>query len=461
MGIFLIALFCFRIPSSLGRQFLALFGLMLITISVLFFDNHFIPPFPNCYTLLPTFGTTLIIIFGNQNTLVGRLLSIRPLRWVGLISYSAYLWHQPLLAYLRLRSIGRYNVSYINFIIVTVFLLSTITYFLVEQPFRNRTLLSRRHIFRFSSIGTLLMFLAALFLIHTSNNRSRAINQAGNNQSSTKTEIINTWSVIMNEIRNNRSLNMSEEVDTYLFDIEPNELSHYTTRRFDNHMLAYSTFSNESASTNRRILLIGDSFAQEFMNMAAETGKLVDYEIRVYYVRYYCQIYMGSEDRLQWIGPGHRSLCINEYDVKFALPLIREANIIILAGCWLKWSAQRLPKTIELLNITKNQRLFVLGVKNFGKMDLKLYPNTSYEYRVRQFQQPEEDFVEVNTIMKKGLDKSIFVDILSMICVHHNGTCPVFTPYGKIISYDGWHVTRHGALYVGDIIFKNFPLNQL
>ena len=178
-------------------------------------------------------------------------------------------------------------------------------------------------------------------------------------------------------------MNIREEVDTYLFDIEPIELSNYVTRRFDTRMRAYRTFSAESAKTNRRLLLIGDSFAQDFMNMAAETGRLDSYEIRCHYVRVYCQIYMGPEDRLQWISPAHRQLCINDNDIRLGLSMISQANVIILAGNWYEWSARRLPKTIELLNLTQSQKLFVLGVKNFGQMNLTLYMNKSYEYRVK------------------------------------------------------------------------------
>lgn len=399
---------------------------------------------------MPTLGAALIIIFGNHHTLVGRLLSTRPLRWIGLISYSAYLWHQPLLVYLRLRPVQMHNVSYLCFIVVTVFLLATVTYFLVEQPFRNRTLVSRKHVFCISWIGAVLIFLVALFLIRITDNRTLASSQTVNNRSLVITDNIA-----------NRFLNISEEVDTYLQDIDPHELSDYTTRRFDNHMKTYSTFSNQSASTNRRMLLIGDSFAQEFLNMAAETGRLTDYEIRCHYVRCYCQIYMGSEDRLQWIDTIHRGMCVDENDFKLPLPLIREANIIILAGRWVEWSAKRLPKTIELLNLTQSQKLIVLGVKNFGTMNLTLYVNRSIAYRVQLFQHPEEDFVKLNTFMKQALDASIFVDVMSMTCTFPNGTCPVFTSNGKLISYDGWHVTKHGARYVGEIIFKNFPLDQL
>lgn len=453
-------------------QLLALLGLLLIIISVLLLDNRLIPPFPNCYTLTPTFGTALVIIFGNQYTIVGRLLSIRALRWVGLISYSAYLWHQPVLVYLRLQSIEMQNILNISVIIVAILLLATLTYVFIEQPFRNRNLFSQKHIFSISVVGTLLILLVALFLILTGNhrylkinkvikNQSLSINQVINNQSVPINKVINNQSLPINKVINNRSLLLHETEDTYLYEIEPIELSNYITRRFDNHMRMYPTFSQQSANTNRRILLVGDSFAQDFMNMAAETQSLVNYEIRCYYIRCYCQIYMGDEDRLQWIAPGHKQICTNAYDIRDALPLIRQANIIILAGFWLEWSAKRLPKTIELLNLTQSQKLFVLGVKNFGKIDLKLYINKSFAYRTQQFQQPEEDAVKINTIMKRSWNNTIFIDVLNMTCTFYNNTCPIFTPHGKLISYDGMHTTKHGARYVGDIIFKRFPLNQL
>ena len=69
--------------------------------------------------------------------------------------------------------------------------------------------------------------------------------------------------------------------------------------------------------------------------------------------------------------------------------------------------------------------------------------------------------VKVNNILEKTIDKSIFVNVMKMICTGFNQTCPLFTPNGKLISYDGAHLTKYGALYIGNIIFKNKPLNKL
>ena len=76
------------------RQVGSAIGLCCIMYSIVFFDKQ--TPFPSFYTLIPTVGAVLIISYANNQTLVGRLLSNKLMVGIGLISYSAYLWHQPI-----------------------------------------------------------------------------------------------------------------------------------------------------------------------------------------------------------------------------------------------------------------------------------------------------------------------------------------------------------------------------
>ena len=81
---------------------LAWTGLVLILAPVHLYDAS--TPFPGIAALPPTVGALLVIMFASQSNWVGRLLSRRIMIGIGLGSYSAYLWHQPLFAFLRLLS---------------------------------------------------------------------------------------------------------------------------------------------------------------------------------------------------------------------------------------------------------------------------------------------------------------------------------------------------------------------
>jgi hypothetical protein len=207
--------------------------------------------------------------------------------------------------------------------------------------------------------------------------------------------------------------------------------------------------------------LIGDSFAQDFYNMIIEGKHLINWEFCVYFVYSRCQIYLGNEDRKQFIEAKHHQTCTNANDIKYALPIIRQANIIFLASNWYLWSSERLPNTLKLLNLTKQQQIFVIGPKHFGKVNPILYVNKSKTFRMKQYQYPKTEVIAVNQLLEKTLDKSIYINMQKMICTGFNETCPLFTPEGKLISHDGAHLMKYGARYVGNILFKNKPLNKL
>jgi peptidoglycan/LPS O-acetylase OafA/YrhL len=80
------------------NQALALAGLMLVVLPVFFYSKA--TSFPGYAALAPVVGAVLVIAY-SEGTLVGRLLSSRAVVFVGLISYSLYLWHWPLVVLFR------------------------------------------------------------------------------------------------------------------------------------------------------------------------------------------------------------------------------------------------------------------------------------------------------------------------------------------------------------------------
>ena len=126
------------------RQATSAIGLALILFSVFAFDKS--AAFPR-YALLPTLGAILIILFATPQTFAGKLLGGKWLVGIGQISYSAYLWHQPLFAFTRLHSLSKPNSSLLMSLAVFSLVIAYFSWRYVERPFRNRSKFSRKFIF--------------------------------------------------------------------------------------------------------------------------------------------------------------------------------------------------------------------------------------------------------------------------------------------------------------------------
>lgn len=165
-----------RLGSVWSRNFATLGGISMIMGSVLFYSHDTV--FPGLSALLPCVGSALIIWAGEAGTsLVGSLLSWRPVVFVGLISYSLYLWHWPIIV---LRSMGMLmgasaiNWGHWSFLsahrldmgidIAVSFVLAVLSWKFVEGPFRNGPLrLSGRPLFALAGgVMALLLGCAAL-----------------------------------------------------------------------------------------------------------------------------------------------------------------------------------------------------------------------------------------------------------------------------------------------------------
>lgn len=125
-------------------------GLALILYAVFSYSKA--TPFPGFYALVPTLGAVFIILFATQNTSVGKFVGNKAFVGVGLISYSAYLWHQPVLAFARhwLKELDSI------LIILLVIFVQTIAYFswkFIELPFRAKGRFNREFVFLASFVG--------------------------------------------------------------------------------------------------------------------------------------------------------------------------------------------------------------------------------------------------------------------------------------------------------------------
>jgi peptidoglycan/LPS O-acetylase OafA/YrhL len=126
-------------------------GLALILYGILMFDRD--TPFPGICALVPTLGTALIILFARPDTVVGSILGNNVLVRIGLLSYSAYLWHQPIFAFARHRASSILTeAQYLGLIVLTLNL-AYISWRFVEAPFRQKARFDRKAIFQLSLLG--------------------------------------------------------------------------------------------------------------------------------------------------------------------------------------------------------------------------------------------------------------------------------------------------------------------
>jgi peptidoglycan/LPS O-acetylase OafA/YrhL len=150
----------FEVPLTV-RQLLAFLGLAMIIFSIVGFGPG--TRFPGASALVPTVGAALVIACATQHTLVGRLLGTRYLVGVGLISYSAYLWHQPIFAFVRYQSPNHLSTPVLYALILLTLGVAYLSWRFVEAPFRQKGRMTRKTIAIISLVG--IVFFSAIAII--------------------------------------------------------------------------------------------------------------------------------------------------------------------------------------------------------------------------------------------------------------------------------------------------------
>lgn len=158
--------------SALSRELAGGIGLALIFVPAYLYTTD--TAFPGLTAIPPCLGAALIIAAGETGTsLAGRLLSWAPIRFIGLISYSLYLWHWPIIVFQLNGGLivpERTPARLVKLAIILVSIaVATLSWKFVEQPFRaGRWRPNRRQLFATAAIAStsLAAFGAALLVFH-------------------------------------------------------------------------------------------------------------------------------------------------------------------------------------------------------------------------------------------------------------------------------------------------------
>jgi len=406
---------------GLMAQIFSIMGLALVLYSFLFLNKMMLHP--GKVTLIPILGTSLLILFATKKTLVGRFLTTSIMAGVGLISYSLYLWHQPIIAFAKLApnelSIVHWMMAYL--LIAT---LSVLSWRYIEVPFRSEN---------FIRTPMLIALVGAIVPI---------------------TLTVSIWGYQSNGFFQQR---FSKDNISLLEDLDGDR---YRTFLFK-HLYANEVIKSKFKKSDQpRILIVGDSYAADFINMVIFNNYFSKYQIKSLYIPARCQFYMGDNKYRDLIDDRDKKLC-EQAQMKLNLlkQNIDKVDQIIFAFDWKPWAAEHINESITALNYQGSKKLIFIGSKRFlvDKRKILLVEKA----KLAEYTSERSTSVwRVNKILAKNLKSHIFIDQDEIFCGKLN-QCPLFTDGLHPISIDGSHLTPEGAVFLGNILFKHPKLSAL
>lgn len=388
-GGFVALFFRMQIPAPFGEKnkaFLAALGVILLIGSLVTFDHE--TKHPSILTLLPVGATMLILMFASPNNLVGKLLSGKTIVLLGLTSYGSYLWHQPIFAFARLVSMEPPSVGMMLLLSLLAIILAILSWKYVEAPFRGKDGV-RLSLFIPAMVVSSLVLAGVGGYWHV---------KAGFSQSTPEVSIEGT----------------------------DNPLTYHQ------YNMAAWRFAKEEFHDNgrRNVLVVGNSFARDFINAAVENDYLTSFNLV-----YRETIARHGEDSSQFLE--------NEKH------LLENTDVIIFGS----GIADQIMATIEKMQLISDAEVIVIGPKNFGWNNnavMRLPADERYEYRAK----PLPEALGHEDTMSEIIPEEIYVSLFDLLS-DDQGRVPVFTPERKFISQDRRHFTQPGAKYVGEILFEH------
>ncbi|MDC0466446.1 acyltransferase [Gammaproteobacteria bacterium] len=373
------------------REFICMLGLFLIFLSMfsfLMFDiNQIYLP------VLASLGSFLLLIFSSQNLISTAVLRSRLFVWIGLISYSLYLWHQPLFAFARIRSFD--EPSFISMILLMIFLVPlAVLSFKLEKFFKSSEHVNHK-IFYSSLVVSLLIICSVGLTFHFSNGFYK---------------------------------NYQELTAPYLVEDKFYDNDGYIVDAFKYQDIEFS-------GNKRNLIITGDSFARDFINMGRSNDYFKNYEFTI------------------------RSFnCFNNqnYTDDEKYNLFKEGNLIIISYRILPSEASKKCLINKISYLEKNKIDFlVIGTKDFGFNINRPLKDKIYTFKAT----PSREILDFNDFLKENVPQEKFIDLLDLIS--SDGRVPLFTEDNKLMSIDRAHLTYFGAREVGKIIFSDIRLNDL
>jgi peptidoglycan/LPS O-acetylase OafA/YrhL len=394
---------------------LSLFGLAAIVFSIFAYDETI--PFPSVYALVPVCGVMLLLLFADKETFAARLLSTKGFVGIGLISYSAYLWHQPLFAFSRLALIESPSLTLMGLLSVMSLLLAVLSWRFVEKPFRNDSI-SRKSIFLFSIMGIIFFSMASQFI------------QSSKELSTKDLEILD-WSKF------NQTVEFKKSWEVGRCYIE-NSTSKWTDYDHD--------YCENISSSGINLVVLGDSHSAQLISALR---KLEGVNV-TNFASGGCRPFLVSP-------PKANSECVgrNDYFFKTFLPTYKtEIDVLILASRWQKNELNELESLINM-SVSNNIHTILVGsspflstpapelvVRNRRTSTVGLIPKSFFDFRLVATDESLKNILPININ---------FASVEDFVC---NPDCHLING-SDLLMFDAEHLTPKGAeLFVNSVLIN-------
>ena len=370
------------------NNLLAIIGLAAIIFAIFFYDET--TPFPSVYALVPVLGVVLLVLYADNKTLAAKFLSTKGFVGIGLVSYSAYLWHQPLFAFSKIHQQKEPSLLLNVVLIFATFLLSYASWKYIEKPFRNKSMINAK-------VFLLIIAISALGLLGFgySAHKSHGFVERIFDESVSTADMYISY--------NQR--NFSYKQNAFKTDLEP------------------------------KILVIGNSFGRDFVNVLRETYDFTRLEL----------VYRDDYD-----------VC-SLFETDSGEVLYKDSDIIVFASNYDASDTLCIDNALKLSSEV-GASLFLVGTKQFG---------FNHNWIART--EPDERKLLRNPVLQKTMDSDIEASnaipstnyISLMQTLNNNEGVIVTDEFGRLISPDRDHLTRYGAIFIGREIVLESQLGKI
>ena len=398
------------------KNIFSLFGFFLILLSFINFNST--SEVPGYTSLIPCFGTAIILY--QNNSYIHHILSNKKIVYIGLISYSLYLFHWPIITYFN--SFYLVEIDYKIKILLLVFslFLSVINYELIEKKIRTLS-------FKFISINSFFLLSTFFILMITLNFLIIKHNGMPDRISNEKIKLMNLFK---DEIKDRENF-LKNNIDL----------------KFD-------------VSSKIKLLVLGDSHGQD-MFMAVKQNISNKKKIDVEYLEFnhWCFKKNKITDNLIFLERIKMRVkkCKDE-KIKFLTnsKLLKQANIILLSSSWYKDIDKYIEEIINYLKKYSEAKIVVSSKTIFFPRASTLLLRLEYEeinkinslsYKIKYVSQ---DLINYNLQEKLNNIKVHYLDKTNLICNDEEKVCNIFNKdKNKFYIYDGSHWSLEGAKYYG------------